>query len=109
MENSIVVTINLPGTLGGRVKHTTKQIGSVDISPIGSKTPEWITRKIKHTDRTPGSCVRIVPISGIIVTSWVKGDAPHWIKPQVWKKLNKQQRIDAYLTRFDEGYGVSYE
>lgn len=109
MESGIVVTINLPGVLGGRVKHTTKQIGTVDVSPLGSKNPEWITRKIKHTDRTPVQCARIFPVSEETVTSWVKGDAPYWVKPQIWKKLNKNQKIEVHLSRWDEGFGFSYE
>lgn len=109
MESGIVVTINLPGVMGGRVKHTTKQTGTVDVSPVGSKNPEWITRKIKHTDRPPTPCARIVPISGETVTGWVKGDAPYWIKPQAWKSYSKKQKIEAHLSRFDEGFGVSYE
>jgi hypothetical protein len=109
MELAIVVTVNLPGVLNGRVKHTTKQTGTVNISPVGSKNPEWITRKIKHTDRTPVPCVRIVPIAGEIVTAWVKNDAPYWIKPQLWRIMNKKQKIQIHVSRFDEGYGVSFE
>jgi hypothetical protein len=109
MEAAIVVTVNLPGVLSGSVKHTTKQVGKVDVSPIGSKNPEWITRKIKHTDRVPVPCARIVPIAAEIVTAWVKSEVPYWIKPQVWKKFNKKQKIEAHLSRFDEGYGVSYK
>lgn len=109
MESAIVVTVNLPGVLSGRVKHTTKQVGTVDVSPVGSKTPEWITRKIKHTDRTPVPCARIVPITGEVVTSWVKGDAPYWIKPQFWRTMSKKQKIQANISRLDEGYGVTFE
>lgn len=109
MESAIVATINLPGVLSGRVKHTTKQTGTVDVSPIGAKNPEWITRKIKHTDRPITSCVRIVPISGAVVTNWVKGEAPYGVKPQIWRTLNKKQKIEVHLSRLDEGYGFSYE
>ncbi len=109
MESAIVVTVNLPGALSGSVKHTTKQVGRVDVSPIGSKNPEWITRKIKHTDREPVPCARIVPIAGEIVTAWVKGEAPYGTKPQIWRTLNKKQKIQIQVARFDEGYGVSFE
>ena len=108
MEAEITITVHLKGVLGGPVKHTTKQVGKVDVSPVG-KAPEWITRKIKHTDRTPVPCARIVPISEATVTGWVKGEGPYWIKPQVWKSFNKKQKIAAYVASFDEGYGVSYE
>ena len=111
MNTPIVVTVNLPGALLGPVKHTTKQVGRVDVSPVGSKNPEWITRRIKHTDRPVGNCFRIFPLSAEIVKSWTSAHAPapYWVKPQTWKKLNEQQKLMAMLSRFDEGYGVSYE
>lgn len=105
----IVVTINLPGALGAPVKHTTKQTGVVDISPIGSSRPILVTRKIKHTDRVSTPCVRIVPISDEILTQWVKGECPYWIKPQIWKKASKNQKIAIHVSRLDEGFGYSYE
>ena len=104
----ITVTVNLRGTLSPPCKHTSKQTGMVDISPIGQKSI-WIKRTIKHNDRVSLTATRIFPISGSIVKMWISDEAPHWIKPHVWKKLNRDQRIMAYVARFDEGYGVSYQ
>jgi len=109
MSSGIVVTIFLPGALSGPVKHTTFQKGVVDVSPIGSKKPNLITKKIKHTDRTPLPCARIIPIDGNIVNFWITGDCPSWEKLPVSKKMNKDQRIRSYLSRLDEGYGFQYE
>lgn len=108
MESAITITVNLPGVLSGPVKHTTKQVGKVDVAPIG-KNPIWITRKILHTDRPAVSCGRVIPISDTVVTNWVKGENPHWIKLQLWRTFSKKQKIDAHVSGFDEGYGVSYE
>lgn len=108
MESAIVVTVTLQGVLGGSVKHTTHQTGQVDISPIG-KSSQFITRKILHTDRTPVPCSKIIPISGAVVEGWVKGEGPYWIKAPLWRKMNRTQRIEAYLSRLDEGHGLSYE
>ena len=110
MNTAIVVTVNLPGALLGPVKHTTKQVGRVDVSPVGSKKPEWITRRIKHTDRPVGNCTRVFPLPAETVKAWTKHDAPapYWVKPQIWKKLSEEQKLMAMLSRYDEGYGVSY-
>lgn len=108
MESAIVVTVRLKGILGKSVKHTTTQTGQVDISPIG-KSSQFITRTILHTDRTPVACSKIIPISEKVVTEWVRGNSPYWEKPNIWKKYNKQQKIMSYLSRMDEGYGISYE
>lgn len=104
----IVVTVNLRGTLTAPVKHTTKQTGIVDVSPLHTK-PHWIKRTIKHTDRESTIATRVFPISGKVVKEWVSDEVPYWIKPQVWKKLNTNERLMVHLTRFDEGYGVSYQ
>lgn len=105
----IVVSVNLPGAMSGSVAHTTKQIGRVDVSPIGSKNPEWITRKIKHTDRTPVPCVRVVNIEEKIVAEWQKSDCPIWANAKFWRTMSKKQKLEAHLSRFDEGFGITYE
>ncbi len=105
----ISLIVNLPGVLGGRVKHTTKQVGSVDVSLIGSKTPQIITRKILHTDRTPVPCGRYMIISTAVQQEWEKSSCPTWANPKTWKTLSKRQKVVAFLFSFDEGYGISFE
>lgn len=109
MESGILLTINLQGRIGGCVKHTTKQIVTVDVTPVGSKHPEIISRKIKHTDRESVACVKKLRISQEVVDGWQNGEAPFWVKPYTWKGMNKKQRLEAYLNRFDEGFGISYQ
>lgn len=108
MDSGILITVNLLGKIGPRVKHTTKQIYSADISPIGGK-PEYMTRKIEHTDRGNLSATREMNISPDVVRYWQSSECPSWSGPKTWKKLTSEQRIQAYVARFDEGYGVSYE
>jgi len=109
MEPGILLTINLLGRIGGCVKHTTKQVVTVDVTPMNHKQPEYITRKIKHTDRVATPCVKKLRISSEVVLGWQYGECPAWVKPTVWKSMNKKQRLESHLNRFDEGYGISYE
>lgn len=108
MSSGILISVNLPGALGPRVKHTTKQTCSMVISQTGKKK-EIITRKILHTDRPVTECTRKFQISPEILNSWCNGDCPSWVKLGDWKKMNRTQKIDSYVKTFDQGYGVSYE
>lgn len=109
MEAGILLTINLQGRVIGCVKHTTKQVVTVDVTPIGAKHQELMTRKIKHTDRVASICTKKLRISSDVVLGWQNGECPHWVKPTVWKNMNKKQKLESHLSRFDEGYGISYE
>lgn len=108
MDSGILITVNLLGKIGPRVKHTTKQVYSVDVSPLGGK-PEFMTRKIKHTNRVNLPATRKLNISPEVVQYWQSSECPFWAKPHIWKKLSKNQRVAAYVATFDEGYGVNYE
>lgn len=108
MDSGIVITVNLPGKIGPRVKHTTKQVYTADVTPLGGK-PEHMTRKIKHTNRVNLPAARKINISGEVVQFWQNSDCPFWARPHVWKKLNKTQKLQAYVATFDEGYGATYE
>lgn len=109
MESGILLTVNLQGRVIGCVKHTTKQTVTVDVTPIGIKHTELMTRKIKHSDRIASSCVRKMRISSEVVAYWQSSECPYWSKESQWKNMNKKQRLEAYVKRFDEGFGVSYE
>ncbi|MGV8961860.1 MAG: hypothetical protein ACOH2V_00500 [Candidatus Saccharimonadaceae bacterium] len=106
--SAITISVTLPGKLGRRVKHTTKQVFSAHLSSVDGK-PELLTRKILHTDREMLPCCRKTHISADVVSFWQKGECPIWSKPQVWRKLNAQQRLISYVGTFDEGFGVSFE
>lgn len=103
-----MITVNLPGRLGPPVKHTTEQKCAMRLlSPNG--TAEYISRKILHTDREPLPCIKQISISADVVSYWERGECPSWHKPQIWKKLNAKQRVDAYVATFSEGLGAFYE
>ena len=108
MDSEIIISINLLGRLGSRVKHTTKQNYSVKVTGENGR-PEIITRKILHTNRTPSVCVKEIHISPFTIKNWVDGPCPRSIDLRRWKKFNSDQKIAAHVVEFDEGLGVKYE
>ena len=100
----ISITIKLPGTISGMVRHTKKQ--NVKIY-YPDRTFE--TRKILHTDRTYSSCSRRLKISNEVVKEWCNGECPNWERPSRWKSMNTRERLNSHVQSFDEGFGVSYE
>jgi len=108
MESGLLITIYLKGKLSGPVSHTTKQIVKVDVSKKDDKHPKWDTRKILHTDRTETLCYKKLVISEDIVNVWCS-ECPFWERQPSWKSMKSKQKIESYVNRFDEGYGVSYE
>lgn len=109
MSSAILITVNLPGRIGGMVAHQTRQSSTVDVTPEGSKHKLLCTKEIIHTDRTESSCFRSTFINEEVVKSWESNECPSFVKSKVWEKLNKRQRSLCYIKRFDEGFGVSYE
>ena len=110
MKNSgILLTVKLKGKIGGPVKHTEKQNITVDISPVGSKRPEWSSRKITHNDRSEQECCRKCMINENIVKSWENSECPYWEHPVAWKNFSEEKKVQSFLSRYDEGYGISYE
>lgn len=96
----LVIQINLPGKIKGPRVHTHTQ--SVR-NPINNKFV-----KIKHSDRGYQSCYRKTTISSDVVRQWSSDAAPSFIPAKTWKKMTSQQRIEAHILSFDEGYGVSH-
>lgn len=109
MGLGVLLTINLKGNLSGFKKHVDNQIVTVDVSEVGAKHPNFISRKIKHSDRYPSECVRKVRVSEEVVNEWNKPDCPHWEKPAQWKSMSKDQRFKSHINRYDEGFGVKYD
>ncbi len=106
---TILITVKLQGRINGCVKHTTKQEVKVDISNPKDKFPKFINKKILHTDRGSNPCVKKIKINENILSGWLHGECPSWEKPSKWKVMNKKQRLESYVNRFDEGFGVSYQ
>jgi len=101
MSNGIVLTVNLQGRLG---KTTEKQ------EVVNVRKGEIIlTKTINYKAKEECKCVRKTNISGEVIDSWIKGKAPHFIKEFIWKNMSKTQRLKAWVERFDEGFGVSYQ
>lgn len=107
--SSLILTINLRGIIEGPKKHTDKQVITIDVAPIGSKHPEIISRKIKHNDRNATECTKKIKLSSETVDDFQNGECPHWEKPHFWKTMNKKQRLESHLKRYDEGHGFSYD
>ena len=106
---SLILTIKLKGAVKGPQKHVDKQVVSVDVSLLGSKSPDIMTRKILHTDLVESDCVRKMRLSSEIVDEFQSGECPYWEKPHFWKTMSKKQRLESHLKRYDEGYGFSYD
>ena len=107
--SSILLKVFLAGEISGPIKSVDIQKNTVDVSKIGSKHPDWMTKKICHTDRVQTQCHRKMIINSDIVYSWAVSDCPRWEKPSVWKTKTPEQRIESHLSQYDEGFGISYE
>ena len=107
--SGIIVSVNLPGSLSGYVKHETMQQHSVKTRDLKRENDIVLTAQILHSDRVPQRCVRVINISPVVVKSWQIGLNPYWVTLKDWKKMSSEQRIASHVSRFDEGYGVSYE
>lgn len=107
MDVGLTLIINLAGQIGPPLKHTTKQVFSANVSK--TTKPEILIRKIKHTNRGTLPATRVMKISPAVVYSWKFGECPYWSDPKIWKKLSAKQRVEMHASRFDEGYGVSFE
>jgi len=102
--NGLIINVFLPGAIGGNVAHTTKQKNTVRLSK-----GESMTRTILHTDREYQECCKVITISDTTLEAWESAETPFWEDDRKWKKMNKSQRVYSYLSRFDEGYGFSFE
>ena len=101
MHNGIVLTVNLVGKLGATIaKEQDIQIRHGEA---------LLTKHIAYLGREESKCVRKTNISGEVVDSWISGKAPHFIKEFLWKNMSKPQRLKAWVERFDEGFGVSFQ
>lgn len=101
MNNGIVLTVNLLGKLGKTVE---KQ------EVINVRKGEIVLAKtISYPAKEETLCVRKTNISEEVIKHWTGGRAPFFCKDFIWKKMSKTQRLKAWVERFDEGYGVSFQ
>ena len=109
MKNGIIITTYFPGKIGGSVSHTETQAVRTDVSKVGSKKPILATVDILHSDRLSQKAYRKTRISGELIEEWTSGNAPFWSNKREWSKFTKQQRLVSYVSRYDEGHGVTFE
>ena len=101
MNNGIVLTVNLQGKLGKNViKEESIQLRHGE---------SLLTKHIIYSGREESKCVHKTNISEEVVSEWTKGKSPFFIKDFIWKNMSKQQRLKAFVERFDEGFGVAYQ
>lgn len=104
MNNSIIVTVFLQGTIGGFVKQVDKQSHSVLVNH-----GIVLTKEIIHTDREISECIKQFNVDGELISKWVTGDCPYWENPRDWKKMKPNRRLVSYVRGFDEGFGVTFK
>lgn len=101
MHNGIVLTVNLVGKLG-------KTVEKQEVVNI-RKGAVVLTKTIIYFGKEESKCVRKTNISGEVIDNWIDSKAPFFIKDFIWKNMSKPQRLKAWVERFDEGFGVSYQ
>lgn len=101
MNNGIVLTVNLVGRLG-------KTLIKEEVVSI-RKGEVVLSKTIEFNGKEEQKCVRKTNISEEVIKGWVGSKSPFFIKDFIWKNMSKTQRLKAWIERFDEGYGVSYQ
>ena len=101
MHNGIVLTVNLVGRFGKAIEK--QEVVNVRKGGI------VLAKTITYLGREESKCVRKTNISGEVVDGWIGGKSPFFIKEFIWKNMSKTQRLKAWVERFDEGFGVSYQ
>ena len=123
MNSGIILTINLKGILGKKESNASgKQMqrkimsspfeysirgqkGTVNyITPVGHFLAQ---NDFKQSEDQ--KCVRKMNISEEVINEWTGSRAPFFVKEFIWKKMSKTQRLRAWIERFDEGFGVTYQ
>lgn len=101
MSNGIVLIVNLPGKLG-------KTIEKQEVINV-RKGKIILIKTIIYKAKEQTQCVRKTNVSGEVISEWVGRKAPFFIKDFIWKNMSKTQRLKAWVERFDEGFGVTYQ
>ena len=101
MNNGIVLIVNLQGKLGKTIEK--QEVVSVRKGEI------ILAKTINYKAKEEQKCVRKTNISGEVISEWVGKKAPFFVKEFLWKNMSKTQRLKAWVERFNEGFGVSYQ
>ena len=101
MNNGIILIVNLQGKLGQSVTKT---------EAVKVRSGEHVLIKsVEFLGKEETKCVRKTNVSEDVVNSWISSKAPHFVKDFIWKNMSKTQRLKAWVERFDEGFGVSFQ
>ena len=101
MNNGIVLTVNLVGKLGATIAK------EQDIQVRHGES--LLTKHIAYLGKEESKCVRKTNISEEVIKGWISNKSPFFIKEFIWKNMSKTQRLKAWVERFDEGFGVSFQ
>ena len=101
MNNGIVLTVNLVGRLGANV------IREQDIQVRHGES--LLTKHITYLGKEETKCVRKTNISEEVIKGWIGNKSPFFVKEFIWKNMSKTQRLKAWVERFDEGFGVTFQ
>lgn len=102
--SGLILTIRLQGRVSGPKVHSNNQDVQVD---VGGRD-RMLSAKIKHTNREPQPCVRIMRLSEEVVKGF-QGECPYWEKERNWKNLSNFKKLMSHLNRYDEGFGFTFE
>ena len=99
--NGIILTVNLQGILSSNI---------VKEEVITHRHGEsLLSKKITYRCKQESKCVSKTNISEEVVSGWIGGKAPFFIRDFLWHNMSKPQRLKAWVERFDEGFGVSFQ
>lgn len=101
MSNGIILTVNLLGRLGKSIfKEEDVQVRHGE---------HLLTKHIVFVGKEESKCTRKTHISEEVIKEWVGKKAPFFVKDFLWKNMSRPQRLKAWVERFDEGFGVTYQ
>lgn len=101
MNNGIILTVNLVGATGNPITKTEAvKFRNADVV---------LLKNITYRGKEEQKCVRKTNISEEVIRGWVGNKSPYFCNDFVWKKMSKTQRLKAWVERFDEGFGVSFQ
>ena len=99
----IIITIGQQGALGGPKQHT----DTIEYQErVGANL---LTRRMRFNERDRMKCLKKTVIQGNVVDFWMSNNVPEWSDKREWLRMSKKDRLHAYVSRFDEGYGVAFE
>jgi len=101
MVNGIILTVNLVGKVGASIP--TEEVVSIRINGL------TLTKSICYQKKEATPCVRKTNVSGEVVSEWIGNKPSNGIKPIIWARMSKTQRLRSYLDMMDEGFGYSFE